>query len=472
MIAIVEFFESVIKKDHAKKDNKLYKTREKYDEISKKLEKDNLTQDEREKLSHYFHEAEKKLNEERNIAKIELIPQWINHFYEKSDSISAKPFIWSTHVSKFTDANNDYRSLDSDQYVSNEKTLITTSSIKNKIHDLAHGNGNQINLSRFLLVKDDEQETVFEKIKRGDVLWLDIFFQENKKKLEIVAKLNSLISNADKKCNPYGHKQIYFPLSENPNSNYHLIIPLFPSSFCHFLFERTKVTDQSRHRIRKAKKSNKYCQGVSVEFQKLGVVIMGGTKPHNISPLNSVRFGQVPLLRSVPPQWQTQTKPPVHLKSLFSKQLADQAREPLTELKNLLLVIKANTLSVNLQRKQLIRNHIADIADVVFDYAAQIHGLKRYVGWSQDSQLPDHQQYWLDPLRPDADFQTAKATLDWSNDIVIDFSKWINRQIKHKQLTLGVAHEKQWQKLFAPLLREFNALAEVDLETKAVEEKV
>jgi len=144
--------------------------------------------------------------------------------------------------------------------------------------------------------------------------------------------------------------------------------------------------------------------------------------------------------------------------------------QPITELKNLLLAIKANKLSVNLQRKQLIRDHIADIADVVFDYAAQIQRLKQHIGWSQTSQLPTHQQYWLDPLRPDEDFQTAKATLDWSSDIVIDFSKWINRQIKHKQLTLGSAHEKQWQKLFTPLLREFNALAEADFETSALEE--
>lgn len=83
--------------------------------------------------------------------------------------------------------------------------------------------------------------------------------------------------------------------------------------------------------------------------------------------------------------------------------------------------------------------------------------------------MPIYQQYWLDPLRGDEEFQAAKVTLDWSSDLAIDFSKWINQHIKHKQLTLGAAHEKQWQKLFIPLLREFNALTEANLDTITAE---
>ena len=204
-------------------------------------------------------------------------------------------------------------------------------------------------------------------------------------------------------------------------------------------------------------------------YHSTAILKVTQSQPQNVSNLNKVRRGELILFPAIPPQWQTQVKPPIHLKTLFNKQLAAQSREPLTELKNLLLAIKANKLSVNLQRKRLIRSHITDIADVVFDYAAQIQGLKQHTNWSKESQLPVHQQYWLDPLRPDEEFQTAKATLDWSSDLVIDFSKWINRHIKHKQLTLGTAHEKQWQKLFTPLLREFNALAEADLEIITME---
>jgi CRISPR-associated protein Csy1 len=216
--------------------------------------------------------------------------------------------------------------------------------------------------------------------------------------------------------------------------------------------------------VNKARAEKTYSPEVTISFHKIAVLKATQTNHQNVSNLNGKRSGQLFLLPAIPPQWQTQTKLPIHLKTLFNKQLAAQAKEPLTELKNLLLAIKTNQLSVNLQRRQLISTHIIDVADIVFDYAAQIQNLTQQTGWSRESKLPAHQQYWLDPLRPDEEFQSAKATLNWSSDLIIDFSKWINRNIKHKQLTLGVAHEKQWQKLFTPLLREFNAFTEADME--------
>jgi CRISPR-associated protein Csy1 len=265
-------------------------------------------------------------------------------------------------------------------------------------------------------------------------------------------------------------KQVYFPVpSEN---GYHLLTPLVSSSLAQIIHERVWATRQKDSLVREARRNKTYSQEIDSLFQTAILKVTQSSKAHtNVSNLNSSgnRSGQLFVFPAIPPQWQTQTKPPIHVKTLFNKQLAVQAREPLTELKNLLLAIKANKLSVNLQRKRLIRSHITDISDVVFDYAAQIQGLKQHISWSKESQLPVHQQYWLDPLRPDEEFQTAKATVDWSSDLVIDFSKWINLHIKHKQLTIGMTHEKQWQKLFAPLLREFNALAEADLEIITME---
>jgi CRISPR-associated protein Csy1 len=277
----------------------------------------------------------------------------------------------------------------------------------------------------------------------------------------------SLAFNEKSKSSHILAKQVYFPLF--PESGYHLLTPLNSSSLAHVIYDRIWEARRKDTPVNKAREEKTFSSEMPRTFHRTAILKATQTNHQNVSNLNGKRSGQFILLPAVPPQWQPQTKPPIHLKTLFNKQLAAQAREPLTELKNLLLAIKTRTLSVNLQRKQLIGNHIIDIAHVVFDYAAQIQGLKQHVGWSQESQLPAHQQYWLDPLRPDEDFQTARATLDWSSDVVIDFSKWINRHIKHKQLPLGTAHEKQWQKLFTPLLREFNALAEADIEISTME---
>jgi CRISPR-associated protein Csy1 len=287
--------------------------------------------------------------------------------------------------------------------------------------------------------------------------------------LELWQEQFSLAFNEKTKSSHILAKQVYFPLTSA--TDYHLLTPLISSSLTQVIYDRIWEARRKDTPANKARAEKTFSSEVVKLFHRTAVLKATQTNHQNVSNLNGKRSGQIILLPSVPPQWQTQNKPPIYLKTLFNRQLAALAKEPLTELKNLLLAIKSNKLSLNLQRKQLIRIHITDIADVLFDYAAQIQGLKQHIGWSQDSQLPAHQQYWLDPFRPDEEFQTAKATLDWSSDIVIDFSKWINRQIKHKQLTLGMAHEKQWQKLFTPLLREFNALAEADLETGVMEDQ-
>lgn len=386
---------------------------------------------------------------------------WINDAAQKAGEVS----IGMTHIAKLTHSSTKTSNIDATIFDKNSsKSLVVTVGCSKEIKkDFAYSTAAYAQIAEFL-------QLIGKEICINPAA-LKPYAQDDDQAKEWQEQF-SLAFNEKTKSSHILAKQIYFPLISA--TDYHLLTPLVSSSLAQVIYDRIWETRRKDAPVNKARAEKTFSSETVSSFHRTAVLKATQTNHQNVSNLNGKRSGQLILLPAIPPQWQTQTqtKPPIHLKTLFNKRLAAQAGEPLTELKNLLLAIKANTLSVNLQRKQLIRNHITDIADVVFDYAAQIQGLKRYIGWSQDTQLPDHQQYWLDPLRPDADFQTAKATLDWSNDIVIDFSKWINRQIKHKQLTLGVAHEKQWQKLFAPLLREFNALAEVDLETKAVEEKV
>jgi CRISPR-associated protein Csy1 len=199
---------------------------------------------------------------------------------------------------------------------------------------------------------------------------------------------------------------------------------------------------------------------------------MGGKKPHNISPLNSNRFGQVVLLHAIPAQWRKQLKPPTKIKTIFNKELGYHAKEPLDKLRKLLLAIKFNELSFNLHRKLLIADLITEAADTVFDYVRQVHRLEHNAGWSIESNLPMHQQFWLDPYRTDEEFQANRISIDWQTDISHDFAKWIDMQIYHPKLTRGTAREKHWRKVFAPLLREFNTIADTSLiETAEIKEE-
>ena len=366
-----------------------------------------------------------------------------------------------THIAKLTHSSTKASNIDAKAFDKNSsKTLIVTVNCSKEIKkDFAYSTAAYAQIAEFLHLIGKEICINPTALKP---------YAQDGTQLQLWQEQFSLVFNEKTKSSHILAKQVYFPLTSA--TDYHLLTPLISSSLAQVIYDRIWEARRKDTPVNKARAEKTFSSEVVSLFHRTAVLKATQTNHQNVSNLNGKRSGQLILLPAIPPQWQAQTKPPTHLKTLFNKQLAAQAREPLTELKDLLLAIKANKLSVNLQRKQLIREHITDIADVVFDYAAQIQGLKQH-GWSQASQLPTHQQYWLDPLRSDDDFQTAKTTLDWSSDVVIDFSKWINRQIKHKQLTLGVAHEKQWQKLFTPLLREFNALAEADIETSTLEEQ-
>jgi CRISPR-associated protein Csy1 len=389
--------------------------------------------------------------------------KWISNAAHKSNSVSVD----MTHIAKLTHSSAKASNFNALTFgVQQPETLLITANFAGKLPtDFAYTTAEYSPIAEFLQL--DCSGEMLGKILCNNPLDLRPYAHDDEQ-LQQWQKQFSQAFNEKNKCSHTLVKQVYFPVPLE--KGYHLLTPLVSSSLAQIIHERVWATRQKDSLVREARTNKAYSKEIDSLFQTAILKVTQSSKAHtNVSSLNVKRSGQLMLFPAIPPQWQVQIKPPIYLKTLFNKQLAVQAREPLTELKNLLLAIKANKLSVNLQRKRLIRSHITDIANVVFDYATQIQRLKQYTNWSKESQLPVHQQYWLDPLRLDEEFQTANATLDWSSDLVIDFSKWINRHIKHKQLTLGSTHEKQWQKLFTPLLREFNALAEADLETITME---
>lgn len=464
---LINFFELVLKKDHNKKDNPLYKAREKLEKIIKTLSKKKLSEEDQRKYEKKKQEALTELYKRREEAKEKLIPEWIINFSSKSETISKKPFIWGTHLSKFENAMNDYGCLNCDLHKTDANYYVSTSSIKHKTYDVAHSNGNLINFSRFLVIKDDSQETIFEKILRLDYTWLDDYISNKEKKIEIVTRLKTVLTISPRKPDPAEHKQIYFPVSLHSQS-YQIVSPILSSSFCHELFTKVKSYHTNQKVLRKAKRGGLHRKGILVDYPNIGILRIGGDKPHNISPLNSNRYGQLVLLPAIPPQWQTQLKPPTKTKNIFNRNLGYRAKEPLEKLKKLLLAIKLKELSFNMKRKQLIAQLIAEISGLVFDRVAEIHGLYGEAGWSLKCSLPLHQQYWLDPFREDEEFQIGRADVDWQTDISNDFAKWVDWQIYHPKLTRGTAREKHWKKLFIPLLREFNAGTEAIFKAMAV----
>lgn len=107
-------------------------------------------------------------------------------------------------------------------------------------------------------------------------------------------------------------KQVYFLVGEEPtkDTDFHLLQTLHASSLEHEVYQNiqhVRFSDESVE-ARKAKREGKPSQLVYSEYKNLAVRKLGGTKPLNISQLNSERLGRNHLFSSLPPKWSQSNK--------------------------------------------------------------------------------------------------------------------------------------------------------------------
>jgi CRISPR-associated protein Csy1 len=434
------------------------------DILEERLEKDNESKTRKILASlakSYSDIAEKVQTTKQQALEKYEINQWLDDKAKKAGGV----VLDVTHISKLTHSSAKGSNINVNIFEStSDKPILVTTNCASKLPmDFAYSTAEYAPVAEFLQLDCDGE--LLGKLICEDPSILKPF-SKDEAQLKQWQEQFSLAFNEKRKSTHEFLKQVYFPV----DSNYHLLTPLVSSSMAQIIYDRIWLTRQENMIARKARNKDLFSNQIDVLFYKTAVLKITQTNHQNVSNLNGKRTGQLTLLPAVPPQWEKQIKPPTKTKTIFNRELGYQAKEPLEKLRKLLLAIKFNELSVNLHRKQLIAKLIAETTDVVFDCIAQIHGLKHDAGWSLESRLPTHQQYWLDPFRIDEDFQTSRADVDWQTDISNDFAKWVNKQLKDPKLTLGVAQERHWRKLFIPLLREFNAITNSTLnETTSIE---
>ncbi len=382
---------------------------------------------------------------------------WINYVAENLGEVS----IDITHIAKLTHSSAQGSNVNVKAYKSKStKLLLSTGGAGQKLpDDFSYSDAKYAPVAEFLQL--DCEGELLGKVVSDDPFVLRSFAEDNDQVLQWKRQFECVFEEHGKSSHEL-LKQIYFPVL----ADYHLLAPLASSSLAKFIYDRVWQTRQKNMPARDARNKGLYCKKDDVLFHGTAILKVTQNNHQNVSNLNGKRLGQLILFPCQSPQWKTQIKPPSRKRKTifsFNQELSHAAKEPVKRLQNLLLAIKSESLSLNLARKKLIASLVTEIADSVFDYAAQVQNLKNLAGWSQESDLAAHQQYWLDPFRQDEVFQTARTDLDWQADIETDFARWVNQQLKHKHLTLGVDQEKHWKKLFKPLLREFSALTDATL---------
>lgn len=250
-------------------------------------------------------------------------------------------------------------------------------------------------------------------------------------------------------------KQIYWPLGDG---RYHLLAPLFPTSLVHVMqdgIRQDRFSDEAKAAREARREQRSHPHGYR-EYPDLAIRNFGGTKPQNISQLNSERYGENWLLPSLPPSWRFDpVRPPLNTESVFSRRFGNrQEVKRLTwALRDFLVRVADADSNIRIRNKRA--ELVGDIRDELFQFAAELRELD--AGWSQrpECRLNPAEQCWLDPERAafDQEFAARCRRGDWQEEICLRFGNWLNAAIGTERTPMGQAEAGAWQTVLDDALR-------------------
>lgn len=227
-------------------------------------------------------------------------------------------------------------------------------------------------------------------------------------------------------------KQVYFLINDG---SYHLLSILSPSNLMFKLKERINLmrfSDEAKM-AREARKNNKYHQNGYSEVFDLCVIGFGGTKPQNISVLNSRNRGASYLLLSKPPELESRSIQPPRTNFFSNTLWAKAYQDDFRELQQL-LGGDSNNVHIRNKRDWIVKN-------IIWQIVNRVRMVRRLgAGWSDSENygsLPQHQKIWLDQQYRD---NRAEET-GWLQPVKGDLARWFlntfQKLVKGKDMDIG-----------------------------------
>lgn len=250
-------------------------------------------------------------------------------------------------------------------------------------------------------------------------------------------------------------KQIYW-LNGNDacdDNQYNLLSPLYATSLAHAVHRELKEHrfGDANKEARQARRDGKMHDGIFHHYPDLAVQKLGGTKPQNISQLNSERGGINYLLSSLPPTWKpSDLRLPAHATSVFDRLFSGRL-----EVRRTLRQFSA-FVATNPPENKETRDRVDAFVERLVAEATIMAGAFREAlpaGWSLEEQYDDLamvEKLWLDPLRAElpeqGNFAREWLWMDWPAAIGKRFAQWLNARLEGR-FAVGDAEHRQWKKL-------------------------
>ena len=206
-------------------------------------------------------------------------------------------------------------------------------------------------------------------------------------------------------------RQVYFPIAEG---EYHLLSVMPSSSLSLEMYRRIRAING--HKINcYSKKSEAYGKPCE-EVKGLTMIGFGGTKPQNISALNSRRGGKAYLLSSLPPSLH-EVKVRVPRSDFFKESIWYKSQSSALYQLHAYMKQERNTMEI----RKAIHDLVDEMIDAVLLVAYQIRA--GAAGWSEEetyAALPRSQKIWLD----DACMEERQDP-SWIGEIAASFARWV-----------------------------------------------
>jgi CRISPR-associated protein Csy1 len=206
-------------------------------------------------------------------------------------------------------------------------------------------------------------------------------------------------------------KQVYFPVSDD----YHLLSVLTPSGLMFALKEKIQHIRFSEETklAREAEKNNAFHENGFNELYDLTVIGFGGTKPQNISVLNSKYGGTAYLLPSIPPSFKIRNFQ-IPTSDFFKNSIYPNLYKDSFEAFHRLITTNINNINIRDGRDNIIEF----VIDEIIERSWQLRQLD--ANWSKKTNLPMYQKIWLD----NAFLEERENSDDWLNRVIKELSHW------------------------------------------------
>ncbi|KKW68768.1 CRISPR-associated protein Csy1 [Lampropedia cohaerens] len=332
--------------------------------------------------------------------------------------------------------------------------LVGSHSLAGNFSSDVVGNAAALDVYKFLKI-DIDGISLLDLLLAGDDAALHALSDDEQQAKEWASAFISLTQERGAGISSHARaKQLYWMVGSDASADedYHLLAPLYATSLAHAVYQDVQEArfGEANKQARAARREGKMHDGVFRDYPQLAVQKLGGTKPQNISQLNSERGGNNYLLASLPPSWRSRLRAPWGIRSVIDEVLLH--REGVRAGIQALLDFLLTDPPANTETRRQVDEHVAGLIDDLVLMAAELQRewAQAYgETWTADARckLVAAEQLWLNPQRAqhDEEFNAQWQAMDWPAQIGHRFGNWLNAQLAGK-LPVGEAEHRQWQK--------------------------